>query len=301
MISDFYDHLRFELKRAPLTVDAYKNDIDGFCSWISPHDADNICWKEVTSADVRSWLASLARKGLSPVSLRRKTVALRTLFKWLMKSGVIEVSPLRDIPLPKIPKPLPDIIKSSEIEEALAEAASNSADGSAIALMKDLILDLFYSLGIRRAELIGIDDGDFSFNKGELKVTGKRSKQRVIPLPARLSDKIRKYMEIRDLELEKPSGEYPLFYIKGRRISAGQVYKFVHEALASSSAKKRSPHALRHSFASGMLNGGAEIDSVREFLGHSSLATTQIYTHISLKDIKKAYSLAHPRSSQDHE
>ena len=163
--------------------------------------------------------------------------------------------------------------------------------------MQSLIVEMLYSLGIRRAELVGIDDSDISVTNSEIKVTGKRSKQRVIPVPERLMKKITEWQAVRDKDEEKTTDEDPLFIVKGKRITPARVYSIVKKTLSGSTARKKSPHALRHSFASGMLNGGAEIDSVREFLGHASLATTQIYTHISLKEIKKAYNSAHPRSS----
>lgn len=289
--------MRYELNRAPLTIEAYGLDISQFQEWLSPENPEKVDFASVTANDVRAWLASLAKGGDTPRTLRRKIISLRGLFRWMMKSGIIKSSPIRDVPLPKISKPLPDLIKPIEIENAIHNLEKE--EESSFNSMKVLIVDMLYSLGIRRAELIGLNDSDIAFNKGEIKVTGKRSKQRVIPVPQKLMGKIRDWQMLRDGDMEKPENESPLFLIKGKRITPNQVYKIVNEALAESTARKKSPHALRHSFASGMLNGGAEIDSVREFLGHASLATTQIYTHVSLNEIKKAYSTAHPRSSQN--
>ena len=286
--------MRYELNRAPLTIEAYSLDISQFQEWLSPRDPEKVDFTSITSNDVRAWMAKLAKEGDTPRTLRRKIISLRSLFKWMMKNGMIKYSPLRDVPLPKIPKPLPDLVKPNEIEKAIENLEEEDSENS---LLKSLIIEMFYSLGIRRAELVGLDDNDISFSKGEIKVTGKRSKQRVIPIPQKLLDKIKEWQQLRDKVEEKPENEIPLFIMKGKRISPYQVYKIVNESLADSTAKKKSPHALRHSFASGMLNGGAEIDAVREFLGHASLATTQIYTHVSLNEIKKAYSAAHPRSS----
>ncbi|MCH5241837.1 MAG: tyrosine-type recombinase/integrase [Muribaculaceae bacterium] len=294
MLQRFLDYLRYELNRAPLTIEAYKLDISQFQEWLCPEESRNADLSTVTANDVRAWLASLAKAGDSPRTLRRKIISIRMLFNWMMKTGEIKISPIRDVPLPKISKPLPDLIKPEEIENALKKLQEE--DDNPSNLMKYLIVDMFYSLGIRRAELIKLNDADISFSKGEIKVTGKRSKQRVIPVPQRLLDKIKDWQNLRDREEEVTTNQNPLFIMKGKRISADQVYKIVKEALFDSTARKKSPHALRHSFASGMLNGGADIDSVKEFLGHASLATTQIYTHISLNEIKKAYQSAHPRS-----
>lgn len=294
MVTKFLDYLRYELNRAPLTVAAYSTDIKEFQLWLSPEDPDKVTFTDITASDVRAWLASLARKGESPRTLRRKIISLRSLFKWMQKGGYIKNSPLRDVPLPKIPKPLPDLIKPEEIEEAIHQMDETSDQ---MERLKKLVVEMLYTLGIRRAELIGINDEDISFHKGEVKVTGKRSKQRIIPVPQKLLDDIKAWQNCRDKEQEKMSEDCPLLTVKGKRIAPHQVYNIVKEALATSTARKKSPHALRHSFASGMLNGGAQIDSVKEFLGHASLATTQIYTHISLREIRKAYSTAHPRSS----
>ena len=298
MLSRFYDYLRHELNRSPLTVLAYETDINQFKEWISPKNPEETDFTSVTSNDVRAWLSSLAKSGQTPRTLRRKIISLRTLFRWMMKSGIIKHSPLQEVPLPKIPKPLPDFIKPDEIEKTIKDLEESADQSDPEGVMKSLIVEILYSLGLRRAELIGLDDSDISYSKGEIKVTGKRSKQRVIPLPQKLMAKIKDWQRIRDLDNPDTNTDSPLFTVKGKRISAGQVYQIVHKSLAGSSAKRKSPHALRHSFASGMLNGGAELDSVREFLGHASLATTQIYTHISLNEIKKAYKQAHPRSEE---
>lgn len=318
MVKKYLDYLRYELNRAELTVNAYEMDICQFQDWIVSKNSEAIIkpvkeaekskddgeetkidFKLVTASDVRSWLGELAKKGDSPRTLRRKIISLRSLFKWMMKNGEITVSPLQKIPLPKIPKPLPNFIKPQEIEVAIETASDLSVDDSPL---KPLILEMLYTLGIRRAELIALNDSDVSFSKGEIKVTGKRSKQRVVPVPQALLEKIKSWQSYRDNEIESAadkgaSSDSPLLVVKGKRITASQVYHVVKDSLATSTAKKKSPHALRHSFASGMLNGGADIDAVREFLGHASLATTQIYTHISLNEIKKAYSTAHPRSN----
>lgn len=297
MLQKFLDYMRYELNRAPLTIEAYELDISQFQEWISPENPKNVDFSSITANDVRAWLAALAKAGDTPRTLRRKIISLRGLFRWMMKTGVIKSSPIRDLPLPKISKPLPDLIKPIEIEQAIQNLEHE--EEKPLNLMKVLIVEMLYSLGIRRAELVGLNDSDISFPKGEIKVTGKRSKQRIIPAPQKLMDKIQEWQKSRDLDREIFETDSPLFIVKGKRISPNQVYKIVSEALSESTARKKSPHALRHSFASGMLNGGAEIDSVREFLGHASLATTQIYTHISLNEIKKAYTSAHPRSMQN--
>lgn len=304
MLQQFLAYLRFELNRSSLTEIAYKKDISQFLEWIKSHnpgiEIEDLDFNLIDSGDIRSWMNHLAKSGDSPRTIRRKIISLRSFFKWMVKNSFIKVSPLKDVALPKIAKPLPNFIKPAEIETAIKHLQEED-DDEETKILKALILEMFYSLGIRRAELIGLNDSDISFSNSELKVTGKRSKQRVIPVPEKLLSKIREWQKIRNLKLQNQDKDNPLFVIKGKRISPQQVYKIVNQSLRGSSARRKSPHALRHSFASAMLNEGAEIDSVREFLGHASLATTQIYTHISLAEIKKAYSTAHPRSIQSED
>lgn len=295
-LSDFINYLKYELNRSELTAIAYYNDIYQFSSWLSNENPEEIDYLSVTSNDIRTWLAMRSKAGDTPRTLRRKIISFRSFYKWLMKTGKIKRSPMDEIVLPKISKPLPEIIKPGEVEEAISEIQKDEKGEPYHNLLNALIVDMLYSLGLRRAELVGINDSDISFTKSEIKVTGKRNKQRVVPVPDPLLDKIRQWQEERNKREGGKTGDSALFLIKGKRMKVEQVYYLVRKSLKGTTARKRSPHALRHTFASGMLNGGAEIDSVREFLGHSSLSTTQIYTHISLKEIKKAYTTAHPRS-----
>lgn len=295
LIEEFCSFIRYEQNRAALTVEAYERDLLQFCDWLTNGDSLSVNLLEVTSSDIRAWLAANARRGDSPRTVRRKIQSLRAFYRWLLKTGKINQSPAKEIALPKLSKPLPDLIKNEEIEEALILLKESEKGEDPAGIQRYLVVDMFYSLGIRRAELVSIDDSMISLSQKEIKITGKRSKQRVIPVPDELLDKIKSWQHIRDLEFPDLESPKPLFVVKGKRMTPQQVYTVVNRALSQSSAKKKSPHALRHSFASAMLNGGAEIDSVKEFLGHASLATTQIYTHISLAEIKKAYSSAHPR------
>lgn len=302
MLAKFLEYLRYELNRAPLTVEAYENDIRQFADWKEEERHEKIDFTLVSTTDIRLWLASRAKEGDTSRTLRRKIISLRMFYKWLVKKDHLKVSPVQNIPLPKIPQPLPDFIKPGEIEKVISEmTAENEETGETMEMkMKALIVEMLYTLGIRRSELANINDDDISFFNSDIKITGKRSKQRIIPLPESLLRKIEEWQKLRDFSEndEKAMEKTALFRHKGRRITPQKIYEIVHDALGSTTAKKKSPHALRHSFASGMLNGGADIDSVREFLGHESLATTQIYTHISVNEIKRAYKTAHPRSKK---
>ncbi|MEZ3550845.1 MAG: tyrosine-type recombinase/integrase [Muribaculaceae bacterium] len=302
-IDEFTSYLRLELNRSPLTVEAYHRDICQFADWITCFNPDRFAPSDITLNDIRTWMASLARNGVSPRSIRRKTQSLRAFFRFLHKRGDISTNPTTDISLPRLRKDLPDVVRAEEVEGILrlqdmeTEAKPDDED----ALRDNLIVDILYSLGIRRAELIAISDPDIDFFSSEIKITGKRSKQRIVPVPPPLLDKIKAWQQLRDRlwpDLPQPR---PLFVVKGKRISPERVYRTVNKELQPTSARRKSPHALRHSFATAMLNEGAEINSVKEFLGHSSLATTQIYTHVSFSEMKKAYFSAHPRAKSGME
>lgn len=302
---DFHSYLLHELNRAPLTVEAYLRDLSQFADWVGM-DAESLNPQDVAPADIRGWLASLARKGLAPRSLRRKAQSLRAYFKFMLKRAVIEKNPTRELTLPKIPKPLPDHVRMEEIEKILADEEALIRDITSpdtlpspeteTELRNHLVVETLYSLGLRRAELISLSDNDLSLTAGEMKVTGKRSKQRIVPIPQKLADDISRWQRLRDTLWPDLPAPRPLFVVKGKRISPSQVYTIVKKELEPTSARKKSPHALRHSFATAMLNEGADLNSVKEFLGHSTLSTTQIYTHISFSEMKKAYAKAHPRA-----
>lgn len=303
VIDNFLKYMSLELNRAPLTVEAYGRDLRQFRGWLTNTDTYQFKPEDVSLSDIRAWLASLAREGVTPRSLRRKAQSIRAFFKYLLKQGVITSNPTADLTLPKLAKNLPDNIRTDEIESILkieedAIEESDKDDTLEKEIRSHLIVEMLYSLGLRRAELIAISDTDISESASEIKITGKRSKQRIVPVPAILMQHISRWRKIRDSiwsDLESPR---PLFVVKGKRITSSQVYTVVKKALSSTSARRKSPHSLRHSFATAMLNEGADLNSVKEFLGHASLATTQIYTHISFAEMKKAYEGAHPRSKK---
>ncbi len=302
-IDSFLKYLRYELNRSSLTVEAYGRDLHQFSGWLTCFNPSQFKPDDVSLSDIRAWLASLAREGVTPRSLRRKAQSLRAFFKYLLKTGVISSNPTADLSLPKLPKHLPDHVRPEEVEMILrreemdVESEQETDSGNLEDETRShLIVELLYSLGLRRAELISISDTDISETASEIKITGKRSKQRIVPVPAILMQHIKRWQDMRDsiwTDLESPR---PLLVVKGKRISPSQVYNIVKKSLSETSARRKSPHALRHSFATAMLNEGADLNSVKEFLGHASLATTQIYTHISFAEMKKAYEGAHPRS-----
>lgn len=311
-ISRFLNYLKNEQNYSLNTLEAYERDLKQFSQW--ENGSDDISNPEtIATRAIRGWLAELSRAGISARSLRRKTQSLRAFFKFLMKEGQMKNNPAADITLPKLPKKLPDAIKHEDIEKIINPSSDSDSDSSIIKgeegekttakesskrdFFDKLIVETLYSLGIRRAELASINDADITRSPAQVKITGKRRKQRIIPLPQPLLEHFIKWQQIRDKSQEITENPKPLFTIKGKRISGAQIYGIVRKQLAQAPASKKSPHALRHSFATSMLNEGADLNSVKEFLGHSSLATTQIYTHVSFAEIKKVYSASHPRSA----
>lgn len=301
MTDEFTTYLRHELNRSQLTVEAYERDISQFVDWLTGGNPASFSPSTVTTSDIRAWIASLSREGNTPRTLRRKAQSLRAFFRFLLKKGDISDNPTSNLTFPKIPHTLPDIVRTDELENILAEKETlqSLSEDREYDLRSLLVTEILYTLGLRRAELIALNDRDITFDPGEIKVTGKRAKQRVVPAPMKLLQYIKEWQTLRDSlwpALEEPK---PLIVVKGKRISPSQVYSIVKASLAGSSSRKKSPHALRHSFATAMLNEGADLNSVKEFLGHSSLSTTQIYTHVSFAEMRKAYDSAHPRAKKN--
>lgn len=292
MIEKFEKYLRYELNRSPHTVEAYCRDVRQFADWLTGFDAAS-----VTTADIRAWLAEIAATE-SALTIRRKTQSLRAFFRFLLKQGKIKSNPAADVILAKAPKHLPEFVKENEIEDIVARGSGADFKSE----RSHIVMLLLYSTGLRREELRTITDADLDFSLREVKVIGKRSKQRTIPLAEELLQEIRHWQEIRDNRYPDLPSPKALIAGPAGKMSRAAIYDIVRDALSASSAMRKSPHVLRHTFATAMLNNGASLDSVKEFLGHASLSTTQIYTHLSFAELKKAYISAHPRSrdKKDH-
>ena len=307
-IGKFELYLRYELNRSKLTADAYMADLRQFISFISPSDrqtagtplpdrnnSSDLHMTDVSTATIRKWLGSLASGGNSPRTIRRKTQSLRTFFRYLQKNGLINVNPAADIVLAKTDKPLPQFVRESEIEKIVARPEKEET----FTEHRDrLIVNLLYTTGMRRAEILGLRDSDIDLTSMQLRVTGKRDKQRIIPFGKETAAEIESYISKRDADSEEKEPGGHLFTHRGRPMSAKKLGGIVASKLADASVAKKSPHTLRHTFATTMLNHGAELNSVKEILGHASVATTQIYTHLSFQQIKENYTKAHPREKK---
>ena len=295
LIDSFLDYLRYERNYSNYTIEAYSKDLRQFEEYVKLNKESVFVPGDVDADLVRSWIVSLMDEKISPVSVNRKLSSLKSFFKFLMKQGSISVNPLRLITGPKTKKPLPYFVRDKEMELLLD---GDGFDEDFEGVRDRLILEMLYDTGIRRSELIGIQDSEVDFGAMQIRVTGKRNKQRLIPFAEGLKNLIQAYTEVRNREVGSESG---WFFVRknGEQLSAGIVYTIVKKKLSEiPTLAKRSPHVLRHSFATSMLNNGAELNAVKELLGHSSLASTSVYTHTTFEELKKVYH-AHPRAKKE--
>ena len=293
MLTDsFLDYLRYERNYSEKTVLAYGEDISQLREFAQEEIGD-FNPAEVTPELIREWIVSLMDKGYASTSVNRKLSSLRSFYKFLLKKKVVLVDPLRKITGPKNKKPLPSFLKENEMNRLL----DDTDFGEGFEGCRDhLIIEMFYATGIRLSELIGLDDKDVDFSASLLKVTGKRNKQRLIPFGDELKEGMLEYVNVRNEQVLESGGA---FFVRknGERLYKNLVYNLVKRNLSKVvTLKKRSPHVLRHTFATTMLNIEAELGAVKELLGHSSLATTEIYTHTTFEELKKVYKQAHPRA-----
>lgn len=288
------EYLLFEKKYSQHTLVAYKNDLKEFSEFIlSTFDQEEI--SEVNYSQIRSWIVSLVDKGLSNRTINRKISSLKTYYKFLLKTKQLEASPLSVHKALKTAKKIQVPFSETEVSQVLELFSPTNFEES----RNKLIVELFYSTGIRRAELIHIKLSDIDFYDCTLKVFGKRNKERLIPLMGPIIISVQNYLNYRK-EVETPiSQKYLLLTKKGVKMYESLVYRIIKEYFGLVSEKvKRSPHILRHSFATHLLNRGADMNSIKELLGHASLASTQVYTHNSIGELSKVYKAAHPRNKK---
>ncbi len=294
-IQDFLTYLSAELNYSALTVNAYGRDIKSLAEYLTNGNAQNFEPLDVVAGDIRLWIASMAQKGQSRRTLRRKIQSIRALYRYFMLIGISDRNPAMSVAIAKPHDPLPVFIRQEETNNFL----DSDFDHENFVEVRDrLILLLLYSTGIRRAELIGLLDCNIDLNRRELKVLGKRNKERIIPFGEELAQMITLYRQLR-IDNDLTDAQEFLVRPGGLPLYASAINRIVNERLrAQTNASKSSPHVLRHSFATDMLNNGADINAVQQLLGHTSLATTQIYTHISTRELQHNYKLAHPRAQK---
>ncbi len=293
LITSFLEYLSLEKKYSKHTIIAYKTDLVAFNKFCeTEYDIKHL--REVNYAIVRSWIVNLVNQGISNRSINRKATSLKSFYTFLQKTAQINSNPLTKHKALKVEKKVQVPFSVKEVEEVLS---SIDLEKDFVSIRNKLILELFYSTGIRRIELVNIKESDINFSNKTIKILGKRNKERFVPLLESVLKTLREYLE---LKKQYTSLEDVLFITeKGNKIYEILVYRIINTYFSKVSSKvKKSPHILRHSFATHLLNEGADLNSVKELLGHSSLASTQVYTHNSLDAIKKVYNQAHPRSNK---
>ena len=292
LIKAFLDYLRLERNYSERTVVSYGTDLREFGDYLENADAE-LDFTKVHSDNIRNWVVSLMDEGRAATSVNRKLSALRSFYRFLLKKKKIKVNPTLKIVGPKKKKPLPSFVREKDMDKLLDEI---SFDEGFEGCRDRLILEMFYATGMRLSELIGLDDADVDVSARLVKVTGKRNKQRLIPFGNELAEDLLIYIKVRNETL--PHGAKAFFVLKdGKRMYPMAVYRIVRRSLSKVvTLKKKSPHVLRHTFATAMLNDDAELRSVQELLGHESLVTTEVYTHTTFEELKKVYEQAHPRA-----
>lgn len=301
-VAEFLTHLEKERDVSPHTVAAYSRDLEGLVTLLGKHlGVETIDWAKVDRLALRSWLAELSKRGLSKRSSARALSAARSFFRWMHRNDLVEANPARAVSSPKLDRHLPGHLDRKQVETLLQGAATRAQEGRFTDVRDLAILELFYSTGLRLSELRGIDCRDLDLLGGSVKVRGKGRKERIVPLGGPAQQALREYERVREQLVAKfgPKAERAAFFLssRGRRISQRALHDAVTSALGEvDEGAGLSAHALRHSFATHLLDGGADLRAVQELLGHASVSTTQIYTHTSVERLKQVYRGAHPRA-----
>lgn len=292
LTDSFLDYLRYERNYAVSTVECYRAAVLEFQKF-GEESLGDLTPSDVDAELVREWIASLMDKGCASTTINRKLSSIRAYYRFLLRKGEVAVDPLQKITGPKKKKRLPTFLRENEMNRLLDDVDF----GEGFEGCRDhMIIEMFYATGMRLSELIGLDDKDVDFSASLIKVTGKRNKQRLIPFDKELGRSMQEYVNVRNEAVPVRSDA---FFVRknGKRLYCSIVSCLVKRNLSKVvTVKKRSPHVLRHTFATAMLNNGADLSSIKELLGHESLATTEIYTHTTFEELKKVYNQAHPRA-----
>jgi integrase/recombinase XerC len=289
-LHSFFDYLTYEKKYSIHTITSYKNDLHQFIEFINP-EKEEFPAAEINYQHIRAWVADLIKHKISARSVNRKLSSLKSFFKYLQRLKIIEINPLSKISGPKTPKRLPVFIDQNHMDNLFTDVKFEEGFNGQ---RDQLILDLLYQTGIRRSELAHLKESDIDLFNSTIKVLGKRNKERIIPISLPLKRNLESYLKVKgELNL---SNMMLLVSEKGNTLSEQAVYKSVKKYLAQiTTIQKKSPHVLRHTFATHLLNNGADINAVKDLLGHANLSATQVYTHNTIDKLKKSYKQAHPR------
>lgn len=291
MLQNFLDYLKLERNYSSHTIKAYQNDLTAFQEFCS-HEFEVTSLAEVGYPIIRSWILSLSKKGISNLSINRKVSSLKSFFKFLQKIGEIETNPLIGHKALKVQKKIQVPFSKKEILEVMDAIQGDDFES----VRNRLVIEMLYATGIRRTELLHMKLSDIDFSENVIRILGKRNKERFVPILSTMLISIHNYLPLRN---ELAENDYLFVTSKGNKMYETLVYRIINSYFSLASTKlKKSPHILRHSFATHLLNEGANLNSVKELLGHSSLASTQVYTKNSLESLKQMYNQAHPRSNK---
>ena len=293
LIQSFLDYLKFQKRYSQHTIISYENDLQSFSDFIIATFGETEI-NQVNASFIRTWLASLKEGGMESKSINRKISSLKSFFKYQLKEGNITISPMATIVSPKIKKRLPQFVDEKEVA-VLFNHVEFPADWKG--RTERLIMSLFYNTGMRQAELVSLKEKQVDKSNRAIKVLGKGNKERVIPISVELMGMLQNYLASKRSLLESYDEENVLVNEKGKKLQPRYVYDVVKHYLSMvTTINKKSPHVLRHTFATHLLNNGAELNAVKELLGHSSLAPTQVYTHNTIEKLKDVYKKAHPKA-----
>ena len=289
----FLKYLQFEKRVSVNTLRSYKNDLNQFVDFVSNNYVD-IEVHQSNEKIIRAWIVSLMEKDFSSVSVNRKISTLKTFFKFLLRESSIKSNPMDKVISPKSSKKLPSFVEEFQMNKLLDEY-SFGEDFAGI--RNKTIVEMFYNTGMRLSELVGVKNSDVDLTNNTIKVLGKRNKERILPIHLAFSELVRKYLQLRDQEFESINHNYFFVTDKGDKLYEKFAYRVVNKYLSFvTTVEKKSPHILRHTFATHMLNKGADLNAIKELLGHASLAATQVYTHNTFEKLKTIYKQAHPRA-----
>lgn len=291
----FIQYIKFEKRYSLHTVSAYRSDLDQFMAFIHDPDQPITHPSQITHHQIRNWMVELMNDGLTSTSINRKVATLRKYFKFLVQEAEIAVNPTSKIIAPKIPKQLPVVVEDARLTQMLDndEIFTDDFKGT----RDKLIIEMLFGTGMRLSELLGIKQTDIDIYEGTVKVLGKRNKERLIPMNQELRNLLLKYNDLKKSENFSNNSLTLIVTDKGANAYPKLIYLTVHKYLSHiSTQNKKSPHVLRHTFATSLLNAGADLNAIKELLGHANLSATQIYTHNSVERLKTIYKLAHPKA-----
>ncbi|MBP3230520.1 MAG: tyrosine-type recombinase/integrase [Prevotella sp.] len=294
-IDDFLNYLRYERNYSERTVQSYGEDLRAFESYFKNSMDHALSWESVDSDVIRDWMEHMMDKGNNASSINRRLSALRSFYRFALARKLVNADPAHGVTGPKKSKVLPQFLRESELDVLLDRELSDADDY--INVRARTIIMMFYATGMRLSELVGLDETMIDFTTCQLKVTGKRNKQRIVPFGEELKEELLHYINMRNARFPERQAEALFLTDKGQPMNSNQVRYEVKKHLSKvSTLKKRTPHVLRHTFATAMLNHDAGLESVKKLLGHESLTTTEIYTHTTFEQLKRVYEKAHPRA-----